>query len=319
MGRMMRNFSGIFVVATSTLWTATAWADPLPERSETSAAPAIVQPNTAPGAGSAPPSDAPDERKNPFARATPPDDPTGGAYTTPTLLFIPAGAVPTWNVRVITSIDMQTPTAADKLASGTSVGFLPGVGGELGLPGGFTFGAGTVWAGGDTGNLAGGISPYFQLRFHIFGDATTGRGFQLGSSVTYKFVGFGSSQGVEGQDPGEMEFALSAQYRERIYEVGLQGVIGKDFATSDADGEIHAYAVVRPVPQLALGGATQLRLSLVKQTDEPEYDVISGGLASLTLGRWQIAGLGGESTINLNQGTQVRFGALVEVFATARF
>src|SRR5271155_2817546 len=83
-----------------------------------------------------------------------------------------------------------------------------------------------------TGNFAGGISPYFQLRLHIFGDRN-GRGFQLGSSATYKFVGFGSSQGVEGQDPGEMEFAVSAQYRQRVYELGLQGVIGKDFATTE--------------------------------------------------------------------------------------
>jgi hypothetical protein len=293
-----------------------AFADPALEAEAPSSA--VVQASPPLGVRAQTPA-APDERKNPFARVTPPDDPTGGAYTTPTLLFIPAGAVPTWNVRVIASLDMQTPTAADKLAAGTSVGFLPGIGGELGLPGGLTFGAGTVWAGGDTGNLAGGISPYFQLRLHIVGDTTTGRGFQLGSSVTYKFVGFGSSQGAEGQDPGEMEFAVSAQYRQRLYEVGLQGVIGKDFATTDADGEMHAYAVVRPISQLALGAATQLRLSLVKQTDEPEYDVIGGGIASLTLGRWQIAGLGGESTVNLNQGTQARFGALVEVFGTARF
>lgn len=311
------KFTGFLAVIVPTLCAGTALADPPSETSEPFAAPAIVQAAQVQEASGPTPA-APEERRDPFARGTPPDDPTGGAFTTPTLLFIPAGAVPTWNVRLITSLDMQTPTAPDKLAAGTSVGFLPGIGGELGLPGGFTFGAGTVWAGGDTGNLAGGISPYFQLRFHIIGD-TTGRGFQLGSSVTYKFVGFGSSQGVEGQDPGEMEFAVSAQYRQRLYEVGLQGVIGKDFDTTDADGEVHAYAVVRAIPQLALGAATQLRIGLVKQNDEPAYDVISGGIASLTLGGWQIAGLGGESTINLNQGTQVRFGVLVEVFGTARF
>jgi len=226
--------------------------------------------------------------------------------------------VPVWNVRVIASLDLQTPTAADRLASGTSLGFLPGIGGELGLPAGLTFGAGTVWAGGDTGNFAGGLSPYFQLRLHLLGNEN-GRGFQLGSSVTYKFVGFGSSQGVEGQDPGETEFAVSAQVRQRFYEIGLQGVVGKDFATTDADGEIHAYAVGRPIPQLALGVATQVRMGLVSQPGEPPYDVISGGIASLTLGRWQLAGLGGESTVNLNQGAEVRVGALVEVFGTARF
>ncbi|HEY3819901.1 MAG TPA: hypothetical protein VGL81_22200 [Polyangiaceae bacterium] len=73
--------------------------------------------------------------------------------------------------------------------------------------------------------------------------ADDGRGFQLGTSATYKFVGF------EG-DPGEIEIALSAQYRQRRYELGLQGVIGKDFATTDADGEVHAYVLYRPIPQL---------------------------------------------------------------------
>src|ERR1700722_8804802 len=77
-------------------------------------------------------------------------DPTGGAYTTPTLLFVPAAAVPAGTVRVITSLDMQGPTAEDRLASGTSLGFQPGLGGEVGLPAGFTIGAGTNWAGGDT-------------------------------------------------------------------------------------------------------------------------------------------------------------------------
>ena len=95
-----------------------------------------------------------------FARATPPDDPTGGAYTTPTLLFTPAAAVPTWNVRIITSLDIQGPTPVDKLASGACganncVGAEPGIGGELGLPGGFTFAAGTVWVGGDPVNYRG--------------------------------------------------------------------------------------------------------------------------------------------------------------------
>src|SRR5580658_5741523 len=84
-----------------TLWVTTALADPLPPaRTDSSATP------TSP--------------------AAPQEDPTGGAYTTPTLLFIPAAAVPVWNVRVIASLDMQGPTASDYLASGTSIGFLPG-------------------------------------------------------------------------------------------------------------------------------------------------------------------------------------------------
>jgi hypothetical protein len=268
-----------------TLWVTTALADPLPPaRTDSSATPT-------------PP-------------AAPQEDPTGGAYTTPTLLFIPAAAVPVWNVRVIASLDMQGPTASDYLASGTSVGFLPGLGGELGLPAGFTVAAGTAWVGGDVSPtpVSGGISPYLQVRYHIVGD-TDGRGFQLGTSLTYKFVGF---QG----DPGEMELAFSGQYRRRFYELGLQAVVGKDFATTDADSEVHAYALVRPIPQLGLGAATQIRVAIVSQPGESTYDVISGGIASLTLGRWQIGALAGESTVNLNQG---QVGALGEVFGTARF
>jgi hypothetical protein len=263
-----------------------------------------------------------------FARAIVPDDPTGGAYTTPTLLFIPAAAVPTWNVRIITSLDVQGPTAPDRLALGSpspnglsSVGFQPGIAGELGLPAGFTFGTGTNWVGGDPNampNAFGGLSPYFQLRLHVYGNGD-GRGFQLGTSATYKFVGFGGNGPGNPQDPGEIEFAASAQYRQRFYEVGLQGVIGKDFATTDADSEIHGYFVIRPIPQLALGAATQIRIGLVAQPDEPPADFISGAIASVTLGRWQIAGLGGESTVGLNNDTQIRVGALGELFGTARF
>jgi hypothetical protein len=295
-----QNRIGAFAGVALAMWGSTAFADPTP--------------------------DAPTQ-SGPFARATVPDDPTGGAYTTPTLLFIPAAAVPTWNVRVITSLDIQGPTAPDRLAVGTtsnglsSVGFQPGVAGELGLPGGFTFGAGTIWVGGDPNTMPndfGGLSPYFQLRFHIYGDGN-GQGFQLGTSATYKFVGFGGNGPGNAQDPGEIEWAVSGQYRQRFYEVGLQGVIGKDFATTDADSEIHAYAVIRPIPQLALGAASQLRIGLVEQLGEPRADVIAGAIASLTLGRWQLAALGGESTVGLNNGTQIRVGALGEIFATARF
>jgi hypothetical protein len=234
------------------------------------------------------------------------DDPTGGAYTTPTLLFVPAGALPAWKIKVITALDVHGPTPADRLAVGTSLGFQPSLGGEIGLPGGFTLGAGTAWVGGDASPtpISEGISPYFQARYHILG-TSDGRGFQLGTSVAYKFVGF---QG----DPGEMEVALSSQYRESHYEVGLQGILGKDFGSSAADGEIHAYALYRVVPQLGLGGAGQVRVGLVQGA----YDVIGGGLASLTIGRWQIAGLGGVSTVGRDQG---HVGGLGEVFATARF
>jgi hypothetical protein len=223
------------------------------------------------------------------------DDPTGGAYTSPTLLFIPAAAVPAWNVRAIVSTELQSP-------SDVHAGFRPGVG------------VGTNWVGGDINpttnqtdfNL--GISPYAQARFHILGDAD-GRGFQLGTSATYKFVGF------EG-DPGEIEWAVSAQLRERYWEAGLQAVLGKDFATTDADAEAHAYALVRPIPVLGLGAAGQLREGLVYQPGETTYDIVGGAIASLTLGRWQVAALVGASTIGLAQG---QAGALGQLMLTARF
>ena len=238
-------------------------------------------------------------------------DPTGGAYTTPTRLFIPAAALPAWSARVITALDFQGPAPADRLAIGTSLGFQPSLGGELGLPGGFTIGAGTAWVGGDTSPtpLSQGISPYLQARYHIFG-AGNGRGLQLGTSLTYKFVGF------EG-DPGELETAFSAQYRQTRYELGLQAVLGKDFATTDADTELHAYALYRVLPQLGVGGAGQLRTGLVTQPDEPSTtDFIGGAIASLTIAKWQLAGLGGVTTVGLDK---AKPGGLGQVFATARF
>jgi|SRR5580704_5142458 hypothetical protein len=291
-------------------------------------------PPPAPPPAASPGPDAVAPKPSPFARETPRDDPTGGAYTTPTLLFIPAGAVPTWNVRVIASLDMQGPAPASRLGVGmsgasttgnplSSVGFQPGIGGELGLPFGFTFGAGTDFVGGDQSpaNCAtfpqkscptsAGLSPYFQLRYHIVGDKS-GQGFQLGASATYKFVGF---QG----DPGEIEIAVSGQYRSRWVELGLQAVIGKDFATTDSDGEVHTYVVVRPIAELALGVAGQFRYGLVAQPGETREDAVSGLIASVTLGRWQIGGLGGESSIGLSSTPQIRVGALGEAFATARF
>src|SRR5580704_1599994 len=91
----------------------------------------------------------------------PVSDPTGGAYTSPTLLFIPAGAVPAWNVRVTALSEFQTP--ADTAAAGTN------------------------WVGGDVdanGNkkFSLGLSPFFQARLHLYGNAN-GKGFQLGSSI----------------------------------------------------------------------------------------------------------------------------------------
>jgi hypothetical protein len=248
-----------------------------------------------------------DTTETALAERVPTHDPTGGAYTSPTLLFIPAGAVPVWNARATVSTELQSP-------SDVHAGFRPGFGMELGLPAGFTLAAGTNWVGGDINQNTGntdfnlGISPFAQARLHLVGSAD-GRGFQLGSSVTYKFVGF------EG-DPGEMEFALSAQYRQSVFEVGLQGVFGKDFATTDADAEVHVYALYRVIPQLGVGVAGQLRDGVVLQPGETSYDLIGGGIASLTLGRYQIGALAGGSTIGLAQG---QAGALGQLFANARF
>jgi len=249
---------------------------------------------------------------NPPAERVPKDDPTGGAYTSPTLLFIPAGALPAWNVRLTVLSEFQGPyQSAD--APNPDAGIRPGAGVELGLPAGFTIAGGTNWVGGDVNangqkdfNL--GLSPYFQARFHILGDRS-GQDFQLGTSITYKFVGF------EG-DPGEAEFALSAQYRKRTWEAGLQAVMGKDFATTDADAELHAYALYRVVPQLGIGAAGQVRDGVVIQPGETSYDAIAGGIVSFTITQYQLGGLFGASTLGLDQG---HFGALGQVFGSARF
>lgn len=257
---------------------------------------------------------APANDQSQTATATPTTpDPTGGAYTPPTLLFVPAAAVPKWNVRAILSTELQSP-------SDVHAGFRPGLGAEVGLPAGFTLGAGTNWVGGDvdpdTGktNFSLGLSPYAQARFHIYGDAD-GRGFQLGTAATYKFVGFAG-------DPGEIELALSAQLRERFFELGLQGGLGQDFGDSNNhDGEVHAYALVRPIPQLGLGAAGQVRMAISPVAGDPNapashYDVVGGAIGSLTIDRYQVGTLVGASTIGLDQG---HAGALGQLFGSARF
>jgi hypothetical protein len=242
----------------------------------------------------------------------PTDDPTGGAYTSPTLLFIPAGAMPAWNVRVTALSEFQSPYQSSD-SPNPDAGVRPGAGVEVGLPFGFTLNAGTNWVGGDVSasgqkefNL--GLSPFAQARLHLYGDRD-GMGVQLGTSATYKFVGF------EG-DPGEMEFAFSAQYRRPHWEAGLQGVLGKDFATTNADGEVHAYALYRPIPELGIGGAGQVREGLVVQPGETTYDLVGGGIASLTISRYQLGLLAGGTTVGLDQG---HVGALGQLFGSARF
>jgi hypothetical protein len=242
------------------------------------------------------------------AARVPTSDPTGGSYTSPTLLFIPAGALPAWNVRVTGLSEFQTP--ADTAANPSpDSGIRPGAMVEVGLPAGFTAAAGTNWVGGDVNangqkDFSLGLSPFFQARYHLLGDVS-GQGFQLGTAATYKFVGF---QG----DPGEGELALSAAYRQMRWEAGLQGVLGKDFGSTEADAELHGYALYRFIPQLGLGAAGQVREGIVTA----HYDVIGGGLASFTIDRYQVGGLFGGSTLGLDPG---HFGALGQVFGSVRF
>jgi hypothetical protein len=273
----------------SLAWTQVAFADPQP-----------LAPQYA--------TDAPQESHP----RVPLDDPTGGAYTSPTLLFTPAAALPVWNLRVTALSELQGPyQSADKQTP--DAGARPGLTAEIGLPLGFTFAAGTNWVGGDvdpnTGNtkFSLGISPFFQARLHIYGDET-GRGFQLGGAVTYKFVGFDG-------DPGEMEGSLSSQYRTRTWEAGLQGVVGKDFGSTDSDVELHAYGMFRIVPNLGVGAAAQGRYGVVIQPGETRYDTKGGGIVSWTIDRYQLGGLLGWSSLNLDQG---HVGALAQVFASAR-
>ncbi len=97
----------------------------------------------------------------------------------------------------------------------------------------------------------------------------------------------------------------------------MQAVIGKDFATDDADAELHGYALYRVIPNLGLGVAGQLREGIVhNQPGDTAYDVIGGAIASLTIDRYQLGALAGGSTIGLNQG---QFGALGQLFASVRF
>jgi hypothetical protein len=299
--------AGVTLIATSG-----AAADEPTSTPATTSAP-VDPPAAAPPAAATPATPPTTDTGRPSEGRVPTDDPTGGAYTSPTLLFIPAGAMPVWNVRVTASSEFQGPSESTAGAN-PDAAIRPGLGVELGLPLGFAVAAGSNWVGGDVNADTGakdfnlGISPFAQLRYHIFGD-TSGMGFQLGTSFTYKKVGF------EG-DPGEGELGLSAQYRRSKWEAGLQAVAGKDFATTSMDVEAHAYALYRVIPQLGLGAAGQVRDGVIVQTGDKTYDMVGGGIASLTLGRYQLGALGGATSLGLDPG---QVGGLAQVFGSARF
>ncbi len=62
-------------------------------------------------------------------------DPTGGAYTAPTSLFVPAAALPTLNARVTLGVDVRSAGSFDPAR--------PSVSAELGLGRGFTVALGS--------------------------------------------------------------------------------------------------------------------------------------------------------------------------------
>jgi hypothetical protein len=220
-------------------------------------------------------------------------DPTGGAYTSPTPLFTPAAALPVWMPRLTVGVDLQT--------AGNLSAARPLINAEVGLPAGFTLGAGTQWVGGDRSAIDS-ITPYAQLRYQIFGNAN-GVGWLGGASVTYKRIGY-----LGGEN--EIEASFSTQYRTSRYEVGAQATLGQslqDAGEHDVEGRL--YAAVRLVPALALGISGQVRGDIGDESaaieiarraaGRSEFDFIGGATASYTFSRWQLGALVGASTLGL--------------------
>lgn len=246
---------------------------------------------------------------NPSERV-PTADPTGGAYTSPTLLFTPAAALPRFNVRITTGVDLQTPSDA-------FYGVRPLLNAELGLPAGFTLAGGTSWVGGDTLRTADGFSPFAQVRYQLFGNRD-GMGALGGVSLTYKRVGYRGGE-------NELEASFSFQYRRPRFEFGAQGVFGQSLEEGEEhDLEARVYGAFRVIPQLALGLSAQVRGDIGQEEEgvgrarplgKNEFDVIGGAMASFTLGRWQAGALVGASTIGMNE----RAGFLGQLFGSARF
>jgi hypothetical protein len=243
------------------------------------------------------------------APRVPTSDPTGGAYTSPTLLFTSAAALPPLNVRVTTGVDLQSPSDA-------FYGVRPLLNAELGLPARFTLAGGTSWVGGDTLSAADGFSPFAQVRYQIFG-AADGLGALGGASLTYKRVGYRGGE-------NELEASFSFQYRRPRFEFGAQGVFGQSLEEGEEhDLEARVYGAFRVVPSLAVGLSAQLRGDIGEEEEEraaaragrSEFDLIGGAMASFTSGRWQAGALVGASTIGLYE----RAGFLAQLFGSARF
>ena len=238
----------------------------------------------------------------------PTGDPTGGAYTAPTTLFVPAAALPTLNVRMTVGADVQ-PT-------GVFSPVRPLLNAELGLGRGFTVALGTTYFGGDQPRALDTLTPFAQLRYQLFG-RRDGMGWQGGVSLTGKLVGY---QGGE----AELEASFSLQYRARRWEAGAQGTFGQSLADGDGhDVEARLYAAWRAIPALALGVTAQVRADVGDDANDaakaargiPEVDVIGGAMASYTYERWQIGALAGGSTIGFANGLAF----VGQAFGTVRF
>lgn len=246
-------------------------------------------------------------------------DRTGGAYSSPTLFFTPAAAVPVWRARVLLGSDFQPNAQSQDKAR-------PHGAAELGLPYGFTFGLGSRWVGGDQGSGADGLTPFAQIRYQILG-STTGRGALLGASMTYKQVGFGG-------DKPELETSVAFQYRAKVIELGIAGVFGQGIEeTEEHDLEAKLYVAARPLEWLAVGVSGQVRGEMESeeaerekrlvsigtlaqnQPEKREFDYVVGGLASATFGQWQIASLVGGSTLGMRTDPSL----LVQVFGGVMF
>lgn len=257
----------------------------------------------APGVVSAQTTDAPSTR-------VPLGDPTGGAYTPPTTLFVPAAALPTLNVRVTVGAYVQP--------AGTFDAVRPLVNAELGLGRGFTIAVGTTWFGGDPPNTVDGLTPYAQVRYQLFG-RRDGTGWQGGVSLTGKRVGWHNGD-------AELEASFSVQYRAARWEVGAQGTFGQSLVDGEEhDIEARAFAAWRVVPSFALGAAAQLRVDVGNESPEfeamlrarglAEVDLIGGAIASYTYERWQVGALAGLSTVGLYENV----GFIGQGFGSVRF
>ncbi|MBL8604096.1 MAG: hypothetical protein JNK72_19365 [Myxococcales bacterium] len=257
----------------------------------------------------------------PPAERVPTHDPTGGAYTAPTALFIPAAALPTLNTRARAGLDVQP--------GGSFAAARPFLDVELGLGRGFTVAAGTLWVGGDPPSPADALSPYGQLRYQFLGQGR-GTGLLGGASLSVKANGF------RGGAP-EVEASVSMHLRATRYELGLQGTFGQGLDDrGEHDLEARFFAAWRVAPSLALGVSTQFRFEAGTGAAETarearcgaddrlagcysEGDLTAGATAGYTAGRYQLTALVGGSSIGLARFNTFVMGFYSQLAGSVRF